>query len=65
MLVCEGHDDADWDEENGAYSEREKESVPWEMDRITAKNIKLAFCELNEPLTIPPRRCPLRSCSQM
>jgi hypothetical protein len=34
VLVCDGHDDGDGDEEEGADGEGEEEAVPGEVDRV-------------------------------
>jgi hypothetical protein len=34
VLVCDGHDDADWDEENGTDSESHQQAIPGEMDGV-------------------------------
>lgn len=36
LLICDGHDDADRDEEDGAYAEGEEETVPWEVNGVAA-----------------------------
>jgi len=35
VLVGDGHDDADGDEEHAANAEGQQQAVPWEVDRIT------------------------------
>lgn len=35
VLICDGHDDADGNEQDGAYAKSEKQAVPWQMHRIT------------------------------
>ena len=39
MLICEGYDDADGDEEEGGYGEGEKEAVPREVDGVAVEGI--------------------------
>ncbi len=34
MLICDGHDDAIGDEEDGAQAESEEKSIPREMNRV-------------------------------
>jgi hypothetical protein len=37
VLICDSHDDADWDEEDRANPESEDQSIPWEMNWVTER----------------------------
>lgn len=39
MLVGDGHNDADWDEEDGADPKGQDETIPWEMNRVTEREL--------------------------
>ena len=46
MLVGDGHNDANWDEEDGTDSKGQDETIPWEMDGVTERELVEAW-EMN------------------
>lgn len=60
VLICDGHNDADWDEEDRANSESEDQSIPWEMNWVTERGQKKPS-RWKKRLTVQLQRCLLRA----
>lgn len=39
VLICDGHNNSNWDKEDGADTQRKKQTVPWQMHRVTMKRL--------------------------
>lgn len=46
MLICDGHNNPDWDEQNDTYSKSQQQSIPGQMNRVTMI-CQLKFGDMN------------------
>lgn len=53
LLICDGHDDADRDEEDGADAEGQKEAVPGEVDGVVLDHEDAYGCHAKTSQNIP------------
>lgn len=42
MLVCDGHNDADGDEEDAGNTQGQEQPIPWQMDRVAIYVVSIA-----------------------